>query len=325
MNKKIRIGLIGCGRVAENYIISTENCGAAQITAVSGGRHAEELGERLGVPALETDEICESELTDALCVLTPPEFHYKYAIKAIQAGKHVLVEKPVSFSTEEIEKMIFAAKERGVVCMPGHSYLYLPEIIRIKNALHSGKLGVPSYLYMAETYYMPPELSVKYTGPETDVLCHQLYMSLAFLGKPNKLAAFRTDACDSGLGSGGPQVSVMMEYGKGTLVHILVSWAAEDHSSDPFTFKLKVIGTGGSMHFSRRDFVENTGTGYEQAMYQEMFDTEMKWFVQECIGKGRRPLSTMEDAEEVCRLHGLVMESIRDGKVVNVDWGGIHV
>ena len=51
----------------------------------------------------------------------------------------------------------------------------------------------------------------------------------------------------------------------------------------------------------------------------------MKWFVQECIGKGRRPLSTMEDAEEVCRLHGLVMESIRDGKVVNVDWGGIHV
>ena len=89
VNKKIRIGLIGCGRVAENYIISTENCGAAQITAVSGGRHAEELGERLGVPALETDEICESELTDALCVLTPPEFHYKYAIKAIQAGKHV--------------------------------------------------------------------------------------------------------------------------------------------------------------------------------------------------------------------------------------------
>ena len=57
--------------------------------------------------------------------------------------------------------------------------------------------------------------------------------------------------------------------------------------------------------------MENTGTGYEQAMYQEMFDTEMKWFVQECIGKGRRPLSTMEDAEEVCRLHGLVMESIR--------------
>lgn len=46
------------------------------------------------------DEICESSLVDALCILTPPEFHYIYAMKGIEAGKHVLVEKPVSFSVE---------------------------------------------------------------------------------------------------------------------------------------------------------------------------------------------------------------------------------
>lgn len=318
MKKKIRIGLIGCGRVAENYIISIGNCSTAEITAVSGGRHAKELGERLGVPVLDTDDICGSELTDAICVLTPPEYHYKYAIQSIRAGKHVLVEKPVSFSVEEIEKMARAAQEKGVVCMPGHSYLYLPEMMRIKNAIHSNKLGIPNYLYMAEAYHMSQELSAKYTGPETDVLCHQLYLSLAFLGKPKKLAAFRTDVHGPGLETGGQQVSVMLEYAKGTLVHILVSWVAEDHSSDPITFKIKVIGTGGSMNFSRRDFVENVGIGYDQCMYQEMFDAEMKWFVEECIGEGRKPLSTIEDAAEVCRLHKLVMEAIRDGRVMEV-------
>ena len=102
MKNKIKIGLIGCGRVAENHILAIKECEWTEITAVSGGRHAQELGERLGVPVLSGDEICESSLVDALCILTPPEFHYIYAMKGIEAGKHVLVEKPVSLSDREI-------------------------------------------------------------------------------------------------------------------------------------------------------------------------------------------------------------------------------
>ena len=83
-----------------------------------------------------------------MCILTPPEFHYIYAMKGIEAGKHVLVEKPVSFSDREIEEMSIAAKKNKVVCMPGHSYIYLPELIRMKRALEGKRLGVPAYVYL---------------------------------------------------------------------------------------------------------------------------------------------------------------------------------
>lgn len=318
MGKKIRIGLIGCGRVAENHIISIHLCGSAEITAVGGGRHSKEMGERLNVPVLEPDELCESALVDAVCVLTPPRTHYAYAMRAIQAGKHVLVEKPVSFSVEEIINMRRAAAEKGVICMPGHSYIYLPEIKRMKDVVGQRRLGVPGYFYMSEVYSMAADLAVKYDGPEIDVLCHELYLSLAFLGKPHKISAFRTIPGKAASETSSAQVAVMMEYDSGTLAQILVSWYADDYSSDPWTFKMKLLGNEGCMHFSRRDFVEIKGAECECSLYQEMFNCEMKWFVEECIGKGIAPLSTMEDAEWVCRLHHLVMEAIRNGKVVEV-------
>ncbi|WP_373218172.1 Gfo/Idh/MocA family protein [Ruminococcus sp. 5_1_39BFAA] len=316
--KKIRIGLLGCGRVAGNHILAVNRCSSVEITAVAGGRHAKELGERLGVPVLQGGELCGSGLVDGVCILTPPQYHYDYAMEAIQAGKHVLVEKPVSFSVNEILEMDSAAEKKGVVCMPGHSYLYLPELMRMKEVQKDGRLGSPGYLYMSETYYMNHELSAKYTGPETDVLCHQLYLSLAFLGIPKRISAFRTEIQEQEGQMGGPQVAVMLEYENGAIVQILVCWAMEDHTSDPWTFKIKMLGTKGSMHFSRRDFVENLGMGYDQSLYQEMFDREMRWFAEECIGKGNQPLSTMKDAAWVCRLHGMILEAVKEKKIVEV-------
>lgn len=81
--------------------------------------------------------------------------------------------------------MSIAAKKNKVVCMPGHSYIYLPELIRMKRALEGKRLGVPAYVYLSEMYYMPKELAVKYTGPETDVLCHQLYLCLGIFRYAN--------------------------------------------------------------------------------------------------------------------------------------------
>ena len=318
MENTIKIGLLGCGRVAHNHIEAIGKCKGAEVTAVAGGSHAKEFGEKYSLPVLDAEELVASELVDAVCVLTPPQFHYGYTMKALEAGKHVLVEKPVSFREEEIQGMDQKAKEKGRVCMPGHSYLYLPELARIKHVMEEKKLGIPTYLYLSETYYMVPELFQKYTGPEIDVLCHQLYLALAYLGKPEELVAFVSHTDRAEIETGGPQVTVMLKYPAGTLAQILVSWAAEDHTSDPWTFKVKILGSRGGTHFSRRDLVQNAGEGYEQCLYQEMFDREIDWFVEKCIKNGESPLSTMEDAAWVCRLHKMVLESAATGKVIRV-------
>jgi len=316
--KPVRIGLVGCGRVAENHVQAIALCGDAKLVAAAGGRKADEFGARHGVEILAPESICSSPDIDALLVLTPPQSHFEYSMKALNAGKHVLVEKPVSFTPEQIQALDMTATCNGLVCMPGHSYMYLPELARIKKTVASGGIGQPYYLYMSEVYYMPAALFRKYQGPEIDVLCHQLYMSLAFLGVPERLSAFKTSFNKNIIETGGPQVTVSMKYNDGALVQCLVSWAGEDFSSDPWTFKVKLLGSSGAMHFSRRDYVQNVGTGYEQPFYQEMFDQQMKYFVHTCILGGGVPLSTMLDATWTCRLHNLVLKSIETGQTLTV-------
>lgn len=318
-NKKIRIGIVGCGRVAENHVTAINRLPFAQLTAAAGGRKAAEFGERHGVPILDTGEICGSDLVDAVLVLTPLSTHHAYTMQALQAGKHVLVEKPVSFAPEEIEDMGRAAAEKGLVCMPGHSYLYLPELTRMAREIPAGGIGVPTYLYLAETYYMPPELFSKYEGPEIDVLCHQLYLSLAFLGKPQKLYAVASGFPKEVLETGGPQVALTLTYPGGAIAQVLVSWAAEDETSEPWTFKVKALGTQGGMHFSRRDYVKKEPWGWEQMMYQESFDRQLEHFVCRCILGGEQPLSTIEDAAWVSRLHNLVLRSIREDSPISIE------
>ncbi|MDR2553759.1 MAG: Gfo/Idh/MocA family oxidoreductase [Treponema sp.] len=311
--KPVRIGIVGCGRVAENHVEAVKKCPHTVLTAAAGGRRAEEFSRRHGLTLLSPETICGSELVDAVLVLTPLKTHHEYTRAALRAGKHVLVEKPVSYDEGEIEDMITLAGERSLVCMPGHSYIYLPELTRMAKTIPSGGIGKPAYAYFSETYYMPPDLIGKYEGPEIDVLCHQLYLSLAFFGKPEKAAAFRSSFPKEILPTGGPQVAVMMAYPGGTLTHLLVSWAAEDTTSDPWTFKIKILGTEGGIHFSRLDYMRWVNGNWEQRYYQEMFDCQMDYFVNRCILGGENPLSTIEDAQTVCRLHGRIMRAMTEG------------
>jgi len=314
----VKIGLIGCGRVAENHAQAISACPGAKLVAAGGGRNAQQFGERHNIKILPREEICTLPDIDAVLVLTPPQNHFEYVMSALKNGKHVLVEKPVSFNIDEVETMKSFSAQKGLVCMPGHSYIYLTEIARIKKASCSGSIGTPTYLYMSEAYYMPPELFCKYQGPEIDVLCHQLYMSLAFLGVPTHISAFSSNFDNNIIETGGPQVIVNLKYGNGALAQIVVSWAGEDNTSDPWTFKIKLLGSNGGIHFSRRDFVQNNGYGYEQVLYQEMFDQQMRFFINNCIIGSEEPLSTISDAAWVCRLHNMILRSIETGSTVSI-------
>ncbi|MCL2865946.1 MAG: Gfo/Idh/MocA family oxidoreductase [Lachnospiraceae bacterium] len=310
VNKVIRIGILGCGRVAHNHALSISRCPSAVLVAAAGGRKAQEFGQKYNIPIFSVEDILKNPDVDAILVLTPPESHQTYTMMALDYGKHVLVEKPVSFDAIEIANMRRKAEEMKLVCMPGHSYLYMPELSRMAQVVPSGGIGLPTYLYLTETYYMPPALFERYQGPAYDVLCHQLYLSLAFLGTPCLLSAFQTEFPKEQIPTGGPQVAVTLQYPSGAIAQITVSWAVDDCTSDPFGFKVKVLGNAGGMHFSRLDYVRQEEGNVIHMGYQEMFDKQLEWFVNRCIIDGVPPLSNMQDAEIVCRLQKSILESI---------------
>lgn len=142
---KIKVAVFGCGAIAERRHIpeyaANEN---VELVAFADPivERAEKMAETYGGKAYSSyEELLANETVDAVSVCTPNYLHAPMAIAAANAGKHVLVEKPMAVSTEEGEQMIEAAKKNGVYLMVGHNQRLMPPHVKAKEILDSGKLG----------------------------------------------------------------------------------------------------------------------------------------------------------------------------------------
>ncbi len=94
----------------------------------------------------EKDIFSNTEI-DAVVIATPIKSHFDLSIKALNAGKHILVEKPMVRRLEEIDEIDVAAKKNDLVAMVGHTFLYNPAVIAVKKIIDSGELGDIRYIY----------------------------------------------------------------------------------------------------------------------------------------------------------------------------------
>jgi predicted dehydrogenase len=93
------------------------------------------------------DELLADETVEAVVVATPVPTHADLARRALAAGKHVFVEKPMALGADEAEGLVALAAERGLVLMPGHLLLYHPAVVKLKELVDSGMLGDVLYVY----------------------------------------------------------------------------------------------------------------------------------------------------------------------------------
>ena len=87
------------------------------------------------------DEMLEDPDLDAVVVATPVPTHFELARRTLEAGKHVLVEKPPAMKGHEMDELVALASERDLVLMPGHLLLYHPGVRRVKDMIAAGELG----------------------------------------------------------------------------------------------------------------------------------------------------------------------------------------
>ena len=89
----------------------------------------------------DLDRLLADPELDGVLLATPVSTHFPLAMKCLQAGKHVMVEKPLANSAAECARMIEAANKRGLVLMPGHTFLYSPPVVAVKGMLERGERG----------------------------------------------------------------------------------------------------------------------------------------------------------------------------------------
>lgn len=144
----MRVGVIGCGYWGSKHIRVLH--GISQIDQIVGIDNSEDrlLELKRSFPGMVIQTNLDTALPelDALVVATPPRTHAALALRAIDAGKSVLVEKPLATSSADAMEMVAASARRRVVLMVGHTFEYNSAVWKLRELVQSGELGEIHYL-----------------------------------------------------------------------------------------------------------------------------------------------------------------------------------
>lgn len=142
---KIKVGVIGCGSIAKHRHIpehaANENVEIVAFCDIVEER-AQEYADQYNAKAYTSfEELLKNEEVDAVSVCTPNSFHAPISIAALNAGKHVLCEKPMATSAEEADAMIAAAEKNGKKLMIAHNQRFVASHAKARSIIESGALG----------------------------------------------------------------------------------------------------------------------------------------------------------------------------------------
>jgi predicted dehydrogenase len=143
------VGIVGCGYWGPNLVRNFSETEGAHVLAICDSRHDRLaiLQKRYpGVLAI-TDfaALLQTPGLDAVCIATPVNTHFKLAKLALEAGKHVLVEKPLASSVAEVRELIALAAKKKLVLLVDHTFIYTGAVRKIKELVAGGALGEVQY------------------------------------------------------------------------------------------------------------------------------------------------------------------------------------
>ena len=321
--QSVGVGFIGAGDVSILHAKAIEKCPGAHLAGLwnRSQARAEERAAAFGCRRFETPEalIADPDV-HAVFVLTNLETHLEYTKMALEAGKPVLVEKPVAASVEELVEMKRVAEATGVPCMPGHNYIYEESLRRSAELIEEGELGKLVSLYVMYNIHHPEEVASRYPGVVRQILTHHSYILLYLAGRVRRVSAMKASLHYERYTEEDIAMA-LLELDNGALGHFCASFAADDHAADPWTVVVKAIGTAGSTRCSYRDWVEvKPGIAHSQTYtaYQASITNEVRHFIDVCVGQGVAPLSTLDDALDAQRLIEAIETSIAEGRTVDL-------
>ncbi|MEZ5411897.1 MAG: aminotransferase class I/II-fold pyridoxal phosphate-dependent enzyme [Acidimicrobiales bacterium] len=214
-----RIGVAGCGYWGKNLVRVTAEIGALEAVCDADPAVAQAMAETHGVRAATWAELLADPAIDGVMIAAPAALHRELAVEAVQAGKHIFVEKPLALTLADADAIVAAAAAADRVCMVGHLLQYHPVFEALKALVDGGELGRLRYVYSNR-------LNLGKVRREEDSLWsfapHDISMILALVGEePSKVTAtghsfLRADVADT--------TTTSLEFPSGVAGHIFVSW-----------------------------------------------------------------------------------------------------
>ncbi len=145
MSDRLNWGIIGCGSIAKRFALGLEDCKRGRLSAVASRSvdKAKEFAEETGAGHAfgSYPEMLASDTVDAVYIAVPHTHHAEWAVKAAEAGKHILCEKPLTVHHGEAMQVIEAAYRNGVFLMEAFMYRCHPQTMKIVELIREGAIG----------------------------------------------------------------------------------------------------------------------------------------------------------------------------------------
>lgn len=329
----IAIGTIGAGAWGSNWVRTLASMPEVQLRGVCDVAPASLEKIRRQHPQVRTTTRVEDLLDDkdiaGIVIASGAPTHFAVAKQAILAGKHVLVEKPMTLTTADAVALNRLAQERDRVLMVGHLLEYHPAILHIRDLIASGELGEVQYVYSQRL-----NLGTVRTQENAwwSLAPHDISVACRLLGRPLSVQCRGQDVLQSGIAD---VVFAQIEFPGGKLAHMHVSWL------DPHkTRKLCVVGAKKMVDFDdvasegkvvvydkgvqvqrsasgKVEKISNRNGGIVMPKLEsgEPLLREARHFV-ECVEQGRRPLSDGDSGAMVVSVLECGQRSMDEGGAV---------
>lgn len=325
----VRVGLIGSGFINEVHAESLSRLPGVQVVAVASptpGR-AERLAARRGIPHHYTDDraLLDRQDIDMVVLGVPNDLHCPITVRAAEAGKHVVVDKPMAMNLAECDRMIAACERAGVMLGYAEELCFAPKYVRLKGLVEEGALGRVHLVKQSEKHDGPHSPWFYDTrrsggGVTMDMGCHAVEFFRWLLGRDGRKARILGVYAQMGTyvhrdrTNGDDEALLVLDFEGGAVGLAEESWTKPGGMDD----RAEVFGSEGQAYadllygnslrtYSRRGFgyaVEKAGgtQGWTFPMFEENwnygFPQEMAHFV-DCVRHGRTPTENGHDGRAV--------------------------
>jgi predicted dehydrogenase len=354
ITNKIKIGIIGAGNIGGVHIKEfSKLADLCEITTITDAdlplAEARAKEHDIARVAETPEELIQSTDVDAVIIGVPNQHHALFAVQAINAGKHVLVEKPMGINSEAARRILKASEASDNIVMVGHQMRFESVPMQIKEQVQRGELG---RIYTAKTGWFRrkgiPGWGTWFTrmdqsggGPLIDIGVHMLDLALYLMGNPKPVSVYGATYAEfgprrKGIGSWGRPnwdgvydvedlATAMIKMQDGSTLTLEVSWAVHmDTDNTPF---IHLMGSEGGASYRgpkgkllTEKFDRPTETELSRPDNDEGERLRLSRHFLECISEGKQPITTALSGFTNNLVLDAIYESSRTGNEVKLDW-----
>jgi len=342
MEKKVRVGLVGSQFISTIHAEALKRVPDAEVLAVMSPTpgNARSFADRYNIPHHFTnlDDMLAMEELDMIVIGAPNNLHCEITLKAAEAGKHVVVEKPLCMNLQEADQMIEACRQANVKLMYAEELCFTPKYVRLKGLLDEGALGRPVLLKQSEKHDGPHaehfwDVERSGGGVTMDMGCHAIqFFRWLHPGVPIKsVYAQLSTSVHQAKTKGDDNAIIILEFEDGVVAMMEESWTkpggmddrAEIYGSEGVAYA-DVLRGSSILTYSNKGVgyaVEKAGNtvGWSFTMFEENwnygFPQEFEHFV-DCVKNDKQPLVTGEDGRAVLEVIFAAYESAGTGRKV---------